>query len=533
MPRGILPIVLFGQDEAIFKQFLSWWKAWSGPGGVKALWPKDDGLAVMISAIVSRELGWGVEWTDALIEMVNQYRRDKKYQDEEAAIKINGKAEKSDLTSSPFVIEFEYGASSKGYWRYEHMVLQIEDCNDVLKVLMDKVWKQQYEIHFMLDHSQNHNKHTPDGLNAKAMNSGYGGAQPKMHDTKLEHENCVGAHPNENLIFYEALATRFPTENEDENPFDEYGSSVAKISLQQGGIQSMSYDASNHPGPFNMTTEERERRKYDRRTGIFFMRKKRMTELKAELKEKGVNAKGKMKRVIELATTAGVALEVREEKVEQGWHGQAKGLLQILFERGLIDPAKFDPRDGKRQKYYSVDGKKDKFGNAIHDSTCLRRLAEQLPDFVNEETLLQFNCKQFGVIVDHSPIAHPECAGEGVEYDWGFSKIIYQRHPLDQKKKKDNFRKLVSKCISRETITINHRRKFARRARQYIVAYRAFAEHTAQIDADGSQSTEDVAMSAALIEKVVKVYKSHRNIVDQEKGYIKKIVDLMKNFSYK
>ncbi len=93
----------------------------------------------MISAVVSRELGWGVEWTDALIEMVNQYRRGKKYQDEEAATKIHGKAEKSDLTSSPFVIEFEFGASSEGYWRYEHMVLQIEDCNDVLKVLMDKV----------------------------------------------------------------------------------------------------------------------------------------------------------------------------------------------------------------------------------------------------------------------------------------------------------------------------------------------------------------------------------------------------------
>ena len=34
-------------------------------------------------------------------------------------------------------------------------------------------------------------------------------------------------------------------------------------------------------------------------------------------------------------------------------------------------------------------------------------------------------------------------------------------------------------------------------------------------------------MSAALIEKIVKLYKTHRNIVDQEKGWIKKVVDLM------
>ena len=127
-----------------------------------------------------------------------------------------------------------------------------------------------------------------------------------------------------------------------------------------------------------------------------------------------------------------------------------------------------------------------------------------------------------GVTVDHSPIAHPELAGEGVEYDWGFSKLNYRRAPLDEKKNKDKFRKLVRKCISRESITLEMRRKFARRAREYIVAYRALA----------LQRTDDSdplpTMSASLIEKVMKVYKTHRNIVDQEKGWLKKVVDLMK-----
>ena len=52
MPAAVLPMIVFGQDEAISNPFLGWWKAWSGPFGSKALWPKDDGLTTMISTIV-------------------------------------------------------------------------------------------------------------------------------------------------------------------------------------------------------------------------------------------------------------------------------------------------------------------------------------------------------------------------------------------------------------------------------------------------------------------------------------------------
>ena len=66
-------------------------------------------------------------------------------------------------------------------------------------------------------------------------------------------------------------------------------------------------------------------------------------------------------------------------------------------------------------------------------------MVEKLPDFVGEETLLQFHAQKIGISVDHSHKAHPEVAGEGIEYDWGFSKIMYRRHPLEQKKKNNNF----------------------------------------------------------------------------------------------
>jgi len=97
MPADTLPAITIGQDEAIFKQFLSWWKAWSGPGGLKALWPKDDGLAVMISAMVSREFGFGVDWTDDLAKRVNEYRRGQFYSDTDSALKVHGVTEKRNL----------------------------------------------------------------------------------------------------------------------------------------------------------------------------------------------------------------------------------------------------------------------------------------------------------------------------------------------------------------------------------------------------------------------------------------------------
>ena len=71
---------------------------------------------------------------------------------------------------------------------------------------MMQEWDQEYEIVFMLDHSQNRNKHKPDGLNANTMNRGFGGEQPKMHDTKLEQEKCLGNNPNTIASFYAAMS---------------------------------------------------------------------------------------------------------------------------------------------------------------------------------------------------------------------------------------------------------------------------------------------------------------------------------------
>eukprot|EP00986_Skeletonema_menzelii_P015903 scaffold12932_cov97-Skeletonema_menzelii.AAC.1 len=50
-------------------------------------------------------------------------------------MKVNGKTSKDFLKESPFAVMFDYGTNSEGYWTYDRMVLQLEDCIDVLDAL--------------------------------------------------------------------------------------------------------------------------------------------------------------------------------------------------------------------------------------------------------------------------------------------------------------------------------------------------------------------------------------------------------------
>ena len=70
---------------------------------------------------------------------INRHHEGKEYIDKDAAKSNRGNTKKTALTSSPFVLEFEYGANAEGYWVYEHMVLQLEDCVDCLKVLYPEI----------------------------------------------------------------------------------------------------------------------------------------------------------------------------------------------------------------------------------------------------------------------------------------------------------------------------------------------------------------------------------------------------------
>jgi hypothetical protein len=98
--------------------------------------------------------------------------------------------------------------------------------------------------------------------------------------------------------------------------------------------------------------------------------------------------------------------------------------------------------------------------------TSLKHLMSLLTDFIiEEETLLQYHGRLLGVKVERTPKCHPEIAGEGIDYDWGCGKRVYQRLPLSEKKTKQKFRESVKTCLDPLTVlTVQRRHLFSKRA---------------------------------------------------------------------
>jgi hypothetical protein len=83
------------------------------------------------------------------------------------------------LTESPFILKFEFGGD-RGYWTGNHMILQVKNCIDCLRVL----FQDQYNYAFLFDHSSGHAKRRVGGLSVSAMNKGIGGE--KLRRTLIE-----------------------------------------------------------------------------------------------------------------------------------------------------------------------------------------------------------------------------------------------------------------------------------------------------------------------------------------------------------
>jgi hypothetical protein len=74
-----------------------------------------------------------------------------------------------------------------------------------------------------------------------------------------------------------------------------------------------------------------------------------------------------------LACENHISLYNKEDDIEKGWIGQPKGMLQILWEYGFIDPSVEDPK-----RYYSKDGKTST--GKIDPKRSLKLLIKQLYD---------------------------------------------------------------------------------------------------------------------------------------------------------
>ncbi|KAI2490640.1 hypothetical protein MHU86_23939 [Fragilaria crotonensis] len=120
------PIMIVGQDESVFAQYLLGAKTWIGPKGQRPLLPKSEGDGYMLSAFVSREFGFGRLLTSDELAKINSERRASTatYTDKHAVMEILGTINKPVLTESPFVKYLFIGINNEGYWNSYHMSLQ-------------------------------------------------------------------------------------------------------------------------------------------------------------------------------------------------------------------------------------------------------------------------------------------------------------------------------------------------------------------------------------------------------------------------
>ena len=202
---------------------------------------------------------------------------------------------------------------------------------------------------------------------------------------------------------------------------------------------------------------------------------------------------GSKERLQEMAQSRGLPIKYTK-KIIKGL-GLPKGALQILFERGWIDPLNIHR--------YSAKGKAGSGGVEF----SVNELMQKQSDYTTEMTLLQYHASLLGVTLERSPKCHPEIAGEGIEYAWALSKMEYRRSPIVEKKSKDGFLKLVRKCLDNGSILnlVERMRSCSRRARQYMLLYKA-VESLNLNDTDGTVDT--VALNKhSILEGSIKLYR--------------------------
>ena len=440
--------------------------------------PKEEGQGVMVSAMCSREFGYGnAELSESVLKEVNENRKNCKYSDENAAILRNGTAMKPLLTCSPFIRELEYGSGHEGYWTYEHMCLQLEDCIDVLKVT-----HPQFDVIFLLDHSNGHDRLQPNGLSLSKINIKHAGCQPRMRD-----------------------ATLYPT------LFGPFHSSISK--LQSGSIQHMQYTPQDD-GPCYLTDKEKIEQKYDRVSGKFRKKYFTKTDLIEKLKATGIrDPRGNKKVLQEQCTTLNIPIHTQVPVVHEGWSNKPKGSLQALYERGWIDPQSIH--------LYTANGKKEGDGTNSYpkDPTgcnySIKALMKLQTDFVQEITLLQFHVQKLGALVDRSPKCHPELAGEGIEYAWALAKLRYRRAAIEKKRSKDKFRNLVRECTNPfTTLNLARIRSCAKKARSYMKLYQVVKD--VKIESNVTLNKHSILEGAMkLYLKLKRKGKSHRSVIDR------------------
>ena len=381
-PDNIRPLLIFGQDEAVFYQYAASSKGWRGSKGQHVLRQKGTGEAIMISAFVSDATGGHPDITPEVIERANSMRQGSNYQSNDAIMTVRDNSDTSKhlftmeqfeaaIMDSPLLKMFRHGANHEGYWNGNKMKMQFEDAVDLVKALFPG-----HDFLFLFDQSSGHTKKKEDGLDVSVMNESHVQKTPiELRPSKLT-EDCIG-------------------------PFQKDEDGIASDKLVAGDIQVFTWPISvdgmdDDSGPFYIAAEGRRRQRFDVAVepyqkedlvpknsyelkrdladqcidftsilggdGLAGLKKlaedndiptmttethkktkeKTSSELVADLQSARVQMerrKYKKKELTKMAIDKGIAITYEEHKLKHvGWLGKPKGMRQILWETGWLDP---------------------------------------------------------------------------------------------------------------------------------------------------------------------------------------------------
>ena len=120
--------------------------------------------------------------------------------------------------------------------------------------------------------------------------------------------------------------------------FDYLGPYGAALSV--GSIQTMVWTA-GELGPYYMSPQEQQSRMYDRPADKSKKKYKTKDELVKDLIEAGVqHPQGTMVQLLKLCKERNIPSFTIVPKLDEGWMGRPKCMLQVLFEIGFVDRQK-------------------------------------------------------------------------------------------------------------------------------------------------------------------------------------------------
>ena len=120
-----------------------------------------------------------------------------------------------------------------------------------------------------------------------------------------------------------------------------------------------------------------------------------------------------------------------------------------------------------------------------------------------------------------TPKCHPEIAGQGIEYAWGYTKLRFCQHFNNMTAV--NLDKSVCASLSSDVVTQACVNKFIRKARDYKLTYLFLLDQTKASDGSANRQQNISLHTQAKIEHIIKLFKQHRSALDSDYVFIRNV----------